>query len=69
MLMIGDRDTDIQCAENFNISSILYNGIDNLFSLSDNIIKKLESNAEKITKQYRVFPEKWICDYRRYLYP
>ena len=41
MLMIGDRDTDIQCAENFNISSILYNGIDNLFSLSDNIIKKL----------------------------
>ena len=31
MLMIGDRDTDIQCAENFNISSILYNGIDNLF--------------------------------------
>ena len=41
MLMIGDRDTDIQCAENFNISSILYNGIDNLFSLSDNIITKL----------------------------
>ena len=53
MLMIGDRDTDIQCAENFNISSILYNGIDNLFSLSDNIIKtpnlmlkKLQNNIE-----------------------
>lgn len=42
MLMIGDKNTDIECAKNFNVSSILYNGIDNLFSLRDNIVEKLE---------------------------
>ena len=34
MLMIGDRDTDIYCAENFEINSILYNGKDNIFEFS-----------------------------------
>tara|TARA_B100000575_G_scaffold208573_1_gene169874 strand:- start:6546 stop:7745 length:1200 start_codon:yes stop_codon:yes gene_type:complete len=41
MLMIGDRDTDTQCANNFMISSILYNGMDNLLTLRDNIKEKL----------------------------
>ena len=42
MLMIGDRDTDTQCANNFMISSILYNGMDNLMTLRDNIKEKLQ---------------------------
>ena len=29
MLMVGDRDSDIQCANNFDIYSIKYNGLDN----------------------------------------
>ena len=41
MLLIGDRDSDIQCADNFNISSIKYNGLDNLLDLKDNIDKIL----------------------------
>ncbi len=41
MLMVGDRDSDIQCANNFDIYSIKYNGLDNLLNLKDNINKKL----------------------------
>ena len=31
MTMIGDRETDVQCAQNFKIKGFLYNGKDNLF--------------------------------------
>ena len=41
MLLIGDRDTDIKCADNFNISSIKYNGLENLLNIKDNISRKL----------------------------
>ena len=41
MLLIGDRDTDIKCADNFNISSIKYNGLENLLNMKDNISRKL----------------------------
>ena len=33
MYLIGDRDTDIQCADNFNIESLLYSGKDNLLNI------------------------------------
>ena len=33
MVMIGDRDTDIQSAENFQIKGFLYNGKDNLLDI------------------------------------
>jgi len=39
MLLIGDRDSDIECAKNFSIPSIKYNGLDNLLDLKDNIEK------------------------------
>jgi len=39
MILIGDRDTDINCAKNFNIKSIKYNGLDKISNLSDNINK------------------------------
>jgi len=39
MVFIGDRDTDIQCANNFQIDSIKYNGLDNLLDLKDNMRK------------------------------
>lgn len=31
ILLIGDKDTDIECAKNFNINGLKYNGKDNLF--------------------------------------
>jgi histidinol phosphatase-like enzyme len=39
MVFIGDRDSDIECANNFQIDSVKYNGLDNLLDLKDNIIK------------------------------
>ena len=30
IIMIGDRDTDIECARKFGIKNYLYNGSDNL---------------------------------------
>jgi len=33
MYMIGDKDTDIECASNFNIESFLYNDDDNLIKV------------------------------------
>ncbi len=33
MYLIGDRDTDIKCADNFKIKSLLYNGKDNLLNI------------------------------------
>ena len=43
MLLVGDRDSDIQCAKNFGIKSIKYNGLVNLCNLKDNIIKSWEN--------------------------
>ena len=31
IVLIGDKDTDIDCAKNFNIKGLKYNGKDNLF--------------------------------------
>tara|TARA_B100000287_G_C20674882_1_gene794830 strand:+ start:39 stop:1232 length:1194 start_codon:yes stop_codon:yes gene_type:complete len=39
MVMIGNSTHDIECANNFGIRSFLYNGIDNLYEISDNIEK------------------------------
>jgi len=39
MVLIGDRDTDIECADNYKIKSILYNGTDNLLDIKDSICK------------------------------
>ena len=39
MVFIGDRDSDIKCANNFQIDSVKYNGLDNLMDLKDNIRK------------------------------
>ena len=33
MFLIGDRETDIECANNFSIKSYLYNGHDNLLNI------------------------------------
>jgi len=33
MILIGDRDTDVICADNFKIKGFLYNGKDNLFDV------------------------------------
>ena len=30
LTMVGDRDSDIQCAKKFGIKNFLYNGVDNL---------------------------------------
>ena len=38
MIMIGDRETDVQCAENFQIKGFLYNGKDSLF---DTFVEKI----------------------------
>ena len=35
LIMIGDRDTDIECANKFGIKSYLYNGKDNLLDCID----------------------------------
>ena len=35
LMMIGDRDTDIECANKFGIKSYLYNGKDNLLDCID----------------------------------
>tara|TARA_Y100000590_G_scaffold470721_1_gene668459 strand:+ start:13145 stop:14338 length:1194 start_codon:yes stop_codon:yes gene_type:complete len=39
MVMIGNSTDDIECANNFGIRSFLYNGIDNLYEISNNIEK------------------------------
>lgn len=39
IIMIGDKDSDIECAKKFGIKSYLYNGKDNLLDCFDNFIK------------------------------